>query len=377
MPSAGRTTSTGSHLLPFTIDLPPEDWALLPASRAGAWQIPAAAQGIQTIAGTIGSLPLLRYREVLDDAGVVIRYDPLPLPSLLRQLDPLEPAVVTLTALVEDLVLFPAAYLLVLDRDAGGWPTEARYCPSEFIEPRSRNGRDGYQVDGWPMPAMGGEVWPSTGSQWWAADDVIKFVSHWPGLLTAGARALRTSAGLETAAQRYANDDAPRAALKNRGADLPGDKVDELLSLFETARRHRTTAYLNAELDYQQLTWDAGAIQLVEGRQWQTSEIGRLLNLPPRYLNAPAGDSMTYATIESSRRDLVDLALRPYLATVEARLSLGDVTPRGQVVRYDLTDFYRADFSTLIDTYAKALAAGILTVDEVRAAMKLNPAGGR
>jgi phage portal protein BeeE len=86
---------------------------------------------------------------------------------------------------------------------------------------------------------------------------------------------------------------------------------------------------------------------------------------------------MTYATIESERRDLVDLALRPYMTTVESRLSLGDVTPRGQVVRFDLADFYRADFPTQIDTYGKAIAAGIMSIDEVRAAMKLNPSGGR
>lgn len=350
----------GGYLAPFTVDFPFGDLAAFPVGRDIAWQVPAVAQGVQTIAGTLGALPVVRYREVTDDAGVIVRLERLPQTAFLRQPDPAEPRETTLTRVVEDLVFFPAAYLVILRRDAAGFPMEARYVLAETVEPRASRGADGYQVD----------------LDWWPASEVIVFTSHWPGLLTAGASAVRTAALLERAARRYANDNAPAGALKNRGADLPPDKIDELLTNWETARARRTTGYLNGQVDYERYSWNSAEIELVPSRQWQASEIARHLNLPPRYVNAPAGASMDYANITSERRDLVDLSLAPYIATVQGRLSMADITPRGQVVRLDLSDFYAGDFQQQVTTYAAAIAAGILTTAEARTLLRLPPTTG-
>ena len=47
-------------------------------------------------------------------------------------------------------------------------------------------------------------------------------------------------------------------------------------------------------------------------------------------------------------------------------LTLVDVTPRGHRVRFALDDFLRSDTAARYDAYTKALAAGFLTLDEVR-----------
>ncbi len=350
----------GGYLAPFTVPFV-DELAAFPVSRDVAWQVPACAQGIQVIAGTTGTFPLVRYRRVLDAEGVLVRLQRLATTSLLDQPDPDEPREATVTRLVEDLVLHPQAFALILDRAADGFPSSMRYVQAELVEPRvNARGDEGFQVD----------------QDWWPAREVIVFESHWPGLLIAGASAVRTAALLERAARRYANDNAPAGALKNTGADLPPDKVDELLSTWEASRRTRTTGYLNAQVAYERYSWSSSDLELVAGRQWQTSEVGRLLNLPPRYLNAPAGASMDYANITSERRDLVDLSLAPYIASVQGRLSMPDVTPRGQVVRFDLTDFYSGDLAEQVTTYSTAVAAGLMTVDEARIALRLAPLGG-
>jgi HK97 family phage portal protein len=320
-------------------------------TREAVWSVPAFAAGLQTIAGTVGALPLRRqdrttWEEVTDEAG------------FLQQMDPEEATSATLTKLVEDLVLHPYAYLVVLGRYASGFPMWARYVPAETVTP-PREAGDTYRI------TVDGRTWTVTPS------DVIRFPAPTPGLLTIGARTILTSLALEEAARRFAAIEMPAGALKNRGADLTDAQVDALLARWDAARRTRTTAYLNAVLEYETFTWDAAQIQLVEGREHQVAEAARLLNLPARYLNAPMGSSLTYTTTEGQRRELTDLSLRPYLTSVEHRLTLADVTPRTQEVRFVLDDFLRGDAGERIAVATARIAAGITTPQEERRAERI------
>lgn len=355
--AADITARSTSGLDPFIVDLGIDGW--WPLTRDEAWLTPAVAQGLQVIAGTIATLPLERRRG----------RTPLELGTFLTQPDPEEPATSTFTRLIEDLILFPYAYLVVIDRDADGFPRHARYVPAEYVEPVDP------PLDPWNMlvPPTRYRIGPTLEV---VAGDVIRFPSHWPGLLTVGARALRTGSLLEQAAQRFATVDLPAGAVKNSGADLPPDKVQELLSTWETARRSRGIAYLNALVDFTPFSWDPTQLQLVDARRWQTAEVGRLLNLPSRYLNAEAESSMTYSNVESERRDLVDLSLRPYISAVESRLSLDDIVPHGQTITFELDDFYRGDLAARSAYYTAGLAAGWLLVDEVRRAEGQPPLPG-
>jgi hypothetical protein len=341
--------------------------AVWPLTRDGVWLVPAVAQGLQVIAGTIGTLPLARHRG----------RQPVELGTLLTQPDPEEPRESTLTRLVEDLALFECGYLVVLERDATGFPLHARYFPHELVEPL--DAPHDYVSTGGPVlyPPTRYRLGPGQGVVVPAAD-VLRFPSHWPGLLVVGARTLRTATMLEQAAQRFAVMDLPSGELHNSGADLDPGKIDELLARWEQARRLHTTGYTNALIEYRQHAWDAGQLQLVEARRFATSEVARLLNLPSRYVNAPTESSMTYANVESERRDLVDLSLRPYLAAVEKRLSLDDVCPHGQRVSFDLDAFYRGDLGARGAYYTQALGGPQpwMQVDEVRAAEGLAPMNG-
>ena len=145
------------------------------------------------IAGVIGTLPLQRKRG---------RYT-LPLQTVLTQPDPEEPRESTLTRIVEDLVLFPEAFAVVLERDADGFPSRFRYVAHEIVEPFDWNdpvdpyapAQRRYRIDQHVVDAR----------------DVIRFPSHWPGLLVVGGRALRTSILLERAAARFSQVEIPPA----------------------------------------------------------------------------------------------------------------------------------------------------------------------
>jgi phage portal protein BeeE len=62
----------------------------------------------------------------------------------------------------------------------------------------------------------------------------------------------------------------------------------------------------------------------------------------------------------------LDFSLRPLLTAIEQRLSMDDVTVRGQYVEFDLDDFLRGDPLTRADVYSKLIPLGVLTVDEAR-----------
>jgi hypothetical protein len=346
-------------MAPFTTDVDGW-WDSWPLRRAEVWQVPAVAQGLQVIAGTVGTLPPERIRG----------RTPLPLPTVLRQPDPEEPREATFVRIVEDLVLFPEAFAVVLERDADGFPSRFRYVPHETVEPA--DWVDPY--DPYAAPHRRYRV----DSHLVDARDVIRFPSHWPGLLITGGRTLRTSILLERAAARFSQVEIPPGYIKNNGPDIDPAKVDELLDGWSAARATRQTGYLNALLDFVTPSFDPSQLQLVEARRWQTTEVGRLMNLPSRYLNAQSESSMTYSNVESEKRDLVDLSLRPYVRALEARLSLDDVCPHGQTVRLDLDDFYRGDLASRAAYYTAALnpAAPWMTVDEVRADEGDPPIGG-
>jgi hypothetical protein len=63
------------------------------------------------------------------------------------------------------------------------------------------------------------------------------------------------------------------------------------------------------------------------------------------------------------------------MACIEERLSMVDVTPRGQKVRFDLDDYLRGNPLEQIEVLERMLAAGLIDVDEAREEMDLAPRG--
>jgi hypothetical protein len=84
---------------------------------------------------------------------------------------------------------------------------------------------------------------------------------------------------------------------------------------------------------------------------------------------------MTYSNVTAERRSLLDFGLRPYISIIEDRLSMDDVTPRNQIVRFAIDDFLRGNPMERVDITIKLLDAGIIDVNEARAMEDLAPRG--
>jgi phage portal protein BeeE len=321
-------------------------------NRGLAMSVPAFRQGVNLLAGTCGSFPMRAYKA---------EFEAVPLPALLMQPDPDEPPSVTWTKVFADLVLNSYAWLYVTERYAPiekqkiGWPKRAIHLPFEQVTINEARRVMWEQRD--------------------ITADAIRFDSpSAPGALVDGARILRTSLLIEDAVRRYAAMDIPSGYLKQTGGpELLDSEIDDLLTGWEAARQSRATGFLSQTVDYANTAFDPKALQLVEARAANAVDIARLLNLPPVYVNADAGSSLTYSTTESMGRSLLNTSLVPYLTAVSNRLTMGDITPYGTTVVFNFDSFLRTDLQARAQSYSVLLSAGVLTVDECRAFEALPP----
>lgn len=337
----------------------------LSISRRQAMTVPAVKRGRNVICGVIGSLPLVHLTADGRRVGADHRR------PWVDQPDETMPLVGTLTWTVDDLIFHGISWWRVTKRYADGFPAHfERLAPERVMVVRGADARTGRTVS---------EVWVDGHK---AEDrDLVRFDGPDEGLLVNGGRALRTAIVLEEATARLAKLDVPLGYLRpaegaqeisttagsaNDPDDLALSEAEALLDTWEQGRETRNTAFLNRAIEYVQTQLDATKIQLKEQREAQRVEIANMLNLEPRYVAAPTGDSSTYATVEGNRRELVDVSLAPYINPIEQRLSMGDVTPSGHRIRLARAAWLRGDLLSLLQAAAIAVDLGAMTKDEVR-----------
>jgi HK97 family phage portal protein len=332
--------------------------AMIRVSRSDAMQVPAVARARNIICGTIGTLGLNAYND--------ITYAKVEGRSLLKQPDPALPLAVTMTWIIEDLLFQGQAFMVVLAvSPEDGRPTQARRVDPMRVTFTTDTQTDeiinGFYLDGYLTPVTG-------------VGSLIMFSGIDEGILNRGGRTITTALELEKAVSRMAAEPNPTMVIKNTGVDLPPEQVSSLLASWAAARQKRSTAYLSGPLDVTTFGYDAQQMELSQSRLNTAAEIARMCNIPAWYLNAESA-SATYSSVTQERRSLIDFSLRPYMSCVEERLSMNDLTPRGQTVRFDLDDYLRGNPMEQIDVLTKMLDAGLITVDEAREEMDLAPRG--
>jgi HK97 family phage portal protein len=332
--------------------------AMIRVSRSDAMQVPAVARARNIICGTIGTLGINAYNDVT--------YAKVEGRSLLKQPDPALPLAVSMAWTIEDLLFLGQAFWVVLAvSPEDGRPTQARRIDPMRVTFTTDTQTDeiinGFYLDGYLTPVTG-------------VGSLIMFSGIDEGILNRGGRTITTALELEKAVSRMAAEPNPTMVIKNTGVDLPAEQVSSLLASWAAARQKRSTAYLSGPLDVTTFGYDAQQMELSQSRLNTASEIARMCNIPAWYLNAESA-SATYSNVSAERRSLVDFSLRPFMSCVEERLSMNDLTPRGQTVRFDLDDYLRGNPLEQIEVLTKMLEAGLINVDEAREEMDLAPRG--
>jgi HK97 family phage portal protein len=274
---------------------------------------------------------------------------------------------VTMSYTFADLLFDDVAYWQVLEVS----PDDARPTRARRIDPLrvsyNTEGANGIVIDGFYVD---GNLVPMSG-----VNSLIVFYGLGTGgILSRAGRTIKTALDLEKAVSRMAEEPNPAMYIKNSGVDLPASQVSALLSNWKAARAQRSTAYLSGNLEVQTFGFDASQMELSANRMNTATEIARLMNIPAWYLNAESTSS-TYSNTLQERRSLIDLSLMPFLIAVEQRLSMDDITPMTQRVKFEVEEYLRGTPMERIEVTGKMLELGLIDIDEARAMEDLAPRG--
>jgi phage portal protein BeeE len=329
------------------------------ATREEAMSVPTVARGRNIICSSIASIGL----EVVDRSTGLDVEDGTP--RVIRTPDPRVPGSATYVWTCEDLLFYGYAYWQITELFADTFRVRSvqRVSPARVtIQTNSLATEiEYYMVDGSPVPNSG-------------IGSLVVFNGNDEGLLNRAGKTIRTGAELERAAAMYAREPVPSMVLKSNGTALPADRITKLLDSWGTARRNRSTAFLNADVTMEAVGFDPEKLQLNQARSYVSTELARALGIPAYYVDAETGSSMTYSNATNQRQSLLDFSLIPLMTSISERLSMPDFVPQSQRVVYDLSDYLRgsdlerANIYKTLNSIVDAEGNPAITVEEIREA---------
>jgi HK97 family phage portal protein len=164
--------------------------------------------------------------------------------------------------------------------------------------------------------------------------------------------------------------------ISNSGADLDPKEVQGLLAAWKNARNNRSTAYLTSTLEYKPVSFSPKDMMYGEAIQNLATECARLCNVPAIYVSADQNSSYTYNNVQDERKQFLQLSLQPFISSIEDRLSMDDITARGNVVKFDIDKNYlRTDPLEELAVIEKLLALNLVTQEQAMEMTDLTPNG--
>lgn len=319
-------------------------------TRREAQTVPAVKRARDLICGTIGTLPLHAIRDTIE----------IPNP-LLDQPESLHGRVrsVTIARTIEDLIYEGKSLWTVLDRTFDGWPKVVQHIT--YGEWSQDHNTGTIRVSGNDVPNA----------------DVILFDSLNDPLLVVGGPAVRMLSVLERTSATYADNPQAQEYFQAEDGYEPDDAaIVQFLDQWVESRRERSTGFVPAGISLNTIPrMSPEEIQLVGAREFGIIEIARLAGIDPKWLGINTANR-TYQNVQDERRHFIDFTCGPYIHAIEERLSLGDITPVTQRVRFNLDSFLRADTLSRYQAHQMGILGGFLTPNEARAYEDLAPLPG-
>jgi HK97 family phage portal protein len=330
-------------------------------SREDALSVPALMRCRNLLAGTIGAIPMDLYKKSTNEE--------LGSPAWLEQPSYSQPRSVTIAYTVESLLLYSQAFWKVVEiYSEDGRPSRFEWIANNRVTATLDSTNTfvkSYAVDGMTLPMDG-------------LGSLVTFQSLLPGILTTGIQTIRAAIDVQKAAAVSASQPMPTGIIRNNGADLDPKEVSGLLAAFKSARNNRSTAYLTSTLEYVPVQFSPKDMMYGEAIQNLATEIARLCNVPAIYVSADQNSSYTYNNVQDERKQFLQLSLQPFISAIEDRLSMDDITARGNVVKFDIDkNFLRTDPMQELAVIEKLLTLNLITPEQAMEMTDLTPNGSQ
>ena len=330
-------------------------------SREDALSVPALQRCRNLLSGTIGAIPLELYKKSTNEE--------LGSPAWLEQPTYSQPRSVTIAYTVESLLLYGQAFWKVIEvYQEDGRPSRFEWIANNRVTitlDSTNTFVKSYAVDGMTLPMDG-------------LGSLVTFQSLLPGILNTGIQTIRAAIDVQKAATIAASTPMATGYIKNTGADLDPKEVQGLLASWKNARNNRSTAYLTSTLEYTPVSFSPKDMMYNEAIQNLATEIARLCNVPAYYVSAEMNNSMTYSNVQDERKQFLSLSLQPFISAIEDRLSMDDITARGNVVKFDIDkNFLRTDPMQELAVIEKLLSLNLITPEQAMEMTDLTPNGSQ
>lgn len=328
-------------------------------TRLQAITVPAVAACRNLIVGPISSIPLEMYSTT---TGAEV-----PAPSWLKQPDERAPRALTIGWTVDSLLMYGVAYWQVTSVYADdGRPASFRWVQNDRVTvklDKYSSEVDYYMLNNEKLPMSG-------------VGSLVTFQHVDQGLLLRSFRTISSAIDIENAANIASKTPQPSGYIKNNGADIEPNLIQGLINTWKNARNQNATAYLSNQLDYVATQFSPKDMMYNDAAQFLATQIARSCNVPAYMIDAEQQKSNTYQNILDARKEFMAYTLQPYITTIEARLSLDDLTPRGSVVRFAVDEtFLRANAMDRLAVVEKLLALGLIDINQAKSMEDLAPEG--
>ena len=315
-PSTGRSSirspwTTGS-LTSWAIQDIIGDTEALAVSRADAMRVPAIVKGRALITGTLSRMPLvtLRGSERMGNPPWLYRTDTRVAPSQ------------RMLWTVDDLI-FAGVSLWAVERGTRRQIMDAVRVPPEWwqITPDLQVLVNGASVN---------------------SDEIILFEGPQDGLLEIAAQDIRASRSMSRAWSARVTSPVPLVELHNTDPtmELEDGEISDLIDSWESARQSGgATGYTPATIDAR-IHGEVAPDLFIEGRNASRLDFANYMHIPAALLEgSPSEASLTYSTTEGKRNEFADYTITYWAGPIEARLSMDDVTARGQRIAFDMSEW--------------------------------------
>ena len=297
------------------------------AFEEAALSVPTIARAVSLLSTVVGTLDMKSY--VLQWNGEEYEKIYVEGESWMTRPDPKVTRNFIMAKTAKDLILYGRAFWAVTSRYSTGFPATFQWLPANLVQspnnapPEWFGPADELEFNGLPLDTS----------------NVIQFLNGNIGVVYSGRRAIQISLKLDQSAERFASNEIAAGYLQQRGGEpMSGEELGEMAAAWASNRRTNAIGALNEFVNFVSFDQDPSKLQLVEGREYQTKELSRLMDIPA-YLLAIDQSGMTYANAQQARQDLLLFGARPLLHAIEERLSMDDVLPRGRHTQFDLEEY--------------------------------------
>lgn len=324
-----------------------------PVTRKMAMEVAAVAKGRHLICSKIASFPLV---------AMTGRAEASRPPAWASQLEAGRPTFTTMQWIADALLFHGRAWLIIADRYADQTPMRFELVPEHAAET---------DAQGQLIKGNGRKVAPR---------DVVRIDGPHEGLLTVGKSTIRDAVAIDKAAGKAADNPVPSVELHQiSGEALDREEITAMMNSWMAARQGANggVAYTNASVEARMHGASAEQL-LIAGRNVAALNVARHMGLSAWAVDASIeGSSLTYETVTSRSRELVEYGLDPYLSAITARLSMDDVLPAGQWLKFETRHFTRGDMKERAEAYKAMQEAGIYTSEECQAIEAGRPLEGK